>query len=177
MRLGHKDSANGQRAGSNCSFGHIKKVSFVNSGRCSGIKRKGNESRMSRTKCAVPEPKSWRAVRRRSNRWPAWTYPGALNRSLAVSCQITFRNKIPTLGVLRRPAWPHAGVTGAYEIPIDRIAELTSSARRLNLRSKGIGAAIKQEMVQERGNQRFHQRIFENADIASSPLTTRCTSD
>jgi DNA-binding GntR family transcriptional regulator len=48
---------------------------------------------------------------------------------------------------------------------LDRTAELTSSARRLNPRSKGIGAAIKQEMAKERDNQRFHQGIFENTDF------------
>jgi len=41
-------------------------------------------------------------------------------------------------------------------------------ARRLNLRSKGIGAVIEQEMAQESTNQRFHQRIFEKADSTSA---------
>jgi hypothetical protein len=36
--------------------------------------------------------------------------------------------------------------------------------------AKASGAVIKQEMAQERGNQRFHQRIFEKADPISADV-------
>ena len=36
--------------------------------------------------------------------------------------------------------------------------------------AKASGAVIKQEMAQERDNQRFHQRIFENADPTSADV-------